>query len=64
MVMNMGSCGVCFRGKSGNLYPNTFVGRLDSQARSACEGKAEACVCRSEREGGSVVEVRLSEVVK
>lgn len=62
--MNATAIGVCFRDASGNLHPNTFVGRLDSQARSACEGKAESCVSRNERKGGKVVEVRLSEVVK
>jgi hypothetical protein len=56
--------GVCFKGTDGKLYPRTFVDRIDSQARSACEGKAESVVRRVEREGGEVVEVRLSEVAR
>jgi hypothetical protein len=56
--------GVCFKSTSGKLEPRTFIGRLDSQARLRCEGIAEQCISWREREGGSVVEVRLSEVVR
>jgi hypothetical protein len=59
--MDATASGVCFKGTSGNLYPQTFVGRLDSQARSRCQGIAEECIPRRDREDGSVVEVRLSE---
>lgn len=53
--------GVCFRDRSGRLYPTTTVWRTDSEARARCEALAWQCVPRQKREGGEVVVVRVVE---
>jgi hypothetical protein len=54
--------GVCFRDTFGTIHWRTIVWRLDSEARTRCEGLARVLLTREAFSGGKVVPVRLAEV--